>query len=183
MDDETVVLFDVIDRLDTASIDYMVTGSTAMAFYAIPRMTRDIDLVVRILPEDAVRVYDLFKDQYYIDKDAVIRSIAASRLFNIIEYKRVVKVDIIVRKDEEYRILEFSRRQRIHYKQQAIWVVSPEDLILSKLLWAKDTKSQLQLRDVKQLIQMVEAVDTNYVRDWSARLGVFHLLEEAVQNE
>ena len=166
MDDETVVLFDVIDRLDIASIDYMVTGSTAMAFYAVPRMTRDIDLVVRILPEDAV-----------------IRSIATSRLFNIIEYKRVVKVDMIVRKDEEYRILEFSRRQRIHYGQQAIWVVSPEDLNLSKLLWAKDTKSQLQLRDVKQLIQMVEAVDTEYVRDWSGRLGVTQLMEEALQNE
>jgi hypothetical protein len=183
MDDETVVLFDVVDRLGTASIDYMVTGSTAMAFYAVPRMTRDIDLVVRILPEDGDRIFELFHDHYYIDRDAVIRSIKHSRLFNIIDNEKIIKVDLIVRKDNEFNVLEFSRRQRITYGQRMIWVVSPEDLVLSKLSWAKDTGSQLQLRDVKQLMQSVKSIDSEYIRKWSGTLGVSHVLERALQNE
>jgi len=32
------------------------------------------------------------------------------------------------------------------------WIVSREDLILSKLVWAKDSKSELQIRDIIDLI-------------------------------
>ena len=36
----------IAERLDTAHIRYMLTGSMAMAIYSVPRMTRDIDLVI-----------------------------------------------------------------------------------------------------------------------------------------
>jgi hypothetical protein len=32
------------------------------------------------------------------------------------------------------------------------WIVSCEDLVLSKLVWAKDSKSEMQLRDVRNLL-------------------------------
>ena len=46
MSDELDVLKSVAARLGEAGIPYMVTGSMAANFYAVPRMTRDIDLVV-----------------------------------------------------------------------------------------------------------------------------------------
>ena len=57
---------------------------------------------------------------------------------NLIELRRVVKVDVIVRKDTPYRRLEFDRRRRARIEGVDIWVVSPEDLILSKLAWVKE---------------------------------------------
>jgi hypothetical protein len=56
--------------------------------------------------------------------------------------------------------------------------VTREDLILSKLVWARDTVSELQLRDVRQLLS--GAVDTDYLQKWAAVLGVDSLLEEAL---
>ncbi|MBK6728332.1 MAG: hypothetical protein IPG63_13920 [Xanthomonadales bacterium] len=45
--------FDVLrivdERLRQAGIDYMLTGSFAMAFYTTPRMTRDLDLCRRLV--------------------------------------------------------------------------------------------------------------------------------------
>ena len=35
------------ENLDSARIPYMLTGSVAMALYAEPRMTRDLDLLYR----------------------------------------------------------------------------------------------------------------------------------------
>ncbi len=79
-------------------------------------------------------------------------SIAQRSLFNLIHNESVIKVDYIVRKQSEYRLAEFSRRQRIKIEDFATWIVSKEDLILSKLYWAKDSHSELQLRDVANLV-------------------------------
>ena len=47
--EETEVLKLVCKTLDESNIPYMLTGSFAANFYATPRMTRDIDLVIEIV--------------------------------------------------------------------------------------------------------------------------------------
>ena len=151
MQNEIDIVRDVSLRLESAGIDYMLTGSMAMNFYAQPRMTRDIDLVVALKSGDAHRVVRLFTPDYYVSREAVENSIDRTSLFNLIHQESVIKVDCIVRKPTEYRLLEFSRRQRVTIADFKTWIVSKEDLILSKLLWAKDSLSELQLRDVRNL--------------------------------
>ena len=56
------------------------------------------------------------------------------------------------------------------------WITSREDLILSKLVWGLDTGSEMQLRDVRTLID--ESVDWSYLKDWAAKLGVAGKLDE-----
>jgi hypothetical protein len=69
-----------------------------------------------------------------------IRSaIARSSIFNVVHVEAVSKVDFIVRKDAEYRIPEFERRRIVEVDGHPIWIASAEDLVLSKLAWAKDT--------------------------------------------
>jgi hypothetical protein len=59
------------------------------------------------------------------------------------------------------------------------WIVSREDLILSKLVWAKDSGSELQRRDVRTLLD--ESMDRVYLKHWAARLGVADALGEMMQ--
>lgn len=67
MNDELDVLLSVTSRLQAAGIVYMVTGSMASNFYATPRMTRDIDLVVELSDADIDRVVGLFHlDRVYL---------------------------------------------------------------------------------------------------------------------
>lgn len=56
-----------------------------------------------------------------------------------------------------------------------IWIVSREDLILSKLVWAQDTGSELQRRDVQALLQ--GPVHQPYLDSWAQRLDVMTLLK------
>src|SRR5918992_3796018 len=95
---ELDILREVSERLDSAGIEFMVTGSVAMNYYAQPRMTRDIDVVMDLKESDAGTLIDLFKEDYYIDRDAVIRAIAQRSIFNLIHQDSVIKVDGIVRK-------------------------------------------------------------------------------------
>jgi hypothetical protein len=61
---ELEVLQDAIARLDRAGIAYMLTGSVALSYYAEPRMTRDIDLVVELADRDPKSVVALLAPDY-----------------------------------------------------------------------------------------------------------------------
>ena len=159
----------------------MVTGSIAMNYYAEPRMTRDIDVVMALEKADAVRLMNLFSEEYYIDQQAVGRAIAQRSIFNLIHHDSVIKVDGIVRKDEAYRQEEFARRQRVTIADFETWIVSLEDLILSKLYWARDSRSELQLRDVSNLLRLNS--DHNYLRSRAKMLGVEQLLQELLTEQ
>jgi hypothetical protein len=52
-----------------------------------------------------------------------------------------------------------------------IWIVSAEDLIISKLYWAKDSLSEIQLRDIKNLLSSIPDLDSPYILEWIRRIS------------
>ena len=183
MDDQLEFVKLIASRLESVGIAYMMTGSMAMAIYSIPRMTRDIDLVVELEPVDVDKIVNLFSEDCYIDRDGVRQAVDTRSMFNIIHNEWVIKADFIIRKNEEYRREEFSRRQKIVIEETTIFVVSVEDLILSKLVWGKELQSDLQLEDVRQMISTVLELDWEYMKKWAIGLGVDKLLKKAKENE
>jgi hypothetical protein len=182
MDEQRRFIQLIASRLDSARIPYMLTGSMAMAVYSIPRMTRDIDLVIEVEAADVERLFDLFAKDCYIDREIVKEAVNAHSMFNIIHNKWVIKADFIIKKNEEYRREEFSRRQKIALEDSTVFVVSPEDLILSKLVWGKQSQSDLQVGDVRQMIAVVPKLDWQYIKKWAIILRVDSLLQKAKNN-
>ena len=177
---ELLALRDVCARLDGAGIAYMLTGSLAMSFYARPRMTRDIDLVIALEAAQAQRLIGVLGAEYHADAGAITAALRGARPWNIIHLPSVVKIDLIPRKDTSYRRAEFERRARVELAGVPLWIVSVEDLILSKLEWSRDSQSEQQRRDVGLLLEA--PLDRAYLDEWAARLGVDGLLRE-VENE
>lgn len=175
---ELEVLQDAAVRLERAGISYMLTGSIALSYYAQPRMTRDIDVVVELEGRDAAAVTALFVPDYYVADADVGRAIAGGGMFNVLHLARLVKLDFIVRKNTPYRRHEFERRQRVRLPGFEAWIVSREDLILSKLAWAKDSGSELQLRDVQALL--AGGADRQYLERWAGELSVTELLRKSL---
>jgi hypothetical protein len=179
--DQLSVLAFVTTSLENAGIPYMITGSIAAGHYARPRFTRGIDVVVELQPEDADRIVQLFGGEFDTDADRIRSAIARRSMFNLIHSTAIVKVDFIVRKEAAYRQQEFSRRRPVTIAGRRMWLVAPEDLVLSKLVWARESRSELQLRDVRELIAMSAALDWRYVEQWATELGVGNLLREVRQ--
>lgn len=178
MREELEVLGIVAARLESAGLPYMVSGSMALNYYGQPRMTRDLDLVIDVSLADAEKLTSLFEGDCYCDLEDVRDAVRRRSMFNVIYLARVLKIDFIIRKDSPYRREEFSRRRRIALEGQAVWVVAPEDLILSKLHWARDSHSEMQLRDVRTALGAIAELDWPYLRRWAEELGVTGLLEE-----
>ena len=91
-------------------------------------------------------------------------------LFNAIHQETIIKVDFIIRKDSPYRRVEFGRRSRVTHREITFWITSKEDLIISKLYWAKDSESELQLRDVRNLPET--GCDLGYLNHWIKELDL-----------
>ena len=179
MKNEIDVLRDLARRFTQGHIDYMLTGSFAMNYYAQPRMTRDIDVVVDLDAMDAVdAIFGLFSPDYYVAREAITHAIAQTSVFNLIHHETVIKVYCIVRKKSDYRRLEFERRRAITIEDFTIWITSKEDLIISKLDWARDSRSELQLRDVRNLL--ATGYDAAYLEQWTRELGLYDLWQECL---
>ena len=172
MTEELEVLAIVTERLEEAEIPYMVTGSFAANYYALPRMTRDIDIVVELSVADVDLVCALFERDFFLDRGAVHAAVFERGVFNLIHTERVVKVDLIVRKDSEYRRVELGRRRRASVEGREFSLVAPEDLIISKLDWARVTRSDVQMADVRNLLASVPDLDRAYLARRIDRLGL-----------
>jgi hypothetical protein len=87
--------------------------------------------------------------------------------------------DCIIRKKIEYQRVEFDRRQRISIRDFSTFIATKEDLIISKLFWAKDFHSELQLNDVRNLL--ATGYDAVYLRHWTHALGLDNLLQGCLE--
>jgi len=178
---EIDIVRDISQRFDEAGIAYMLTGSMAMNYYAQPRMTRDIDVVIAIAPDQVEEIMTLFRPSYYVSEVSVRESVVQQSIFNLIHEESLIKVDCIVRKTSEYRQTEFERRQRIAILDFTTFIVSKEDLIISKLLWAKDSHSEIQLGDVRNLL--ATGYDAAYLQRWTRELKLHKLLQECLDRK
>src|SRR5438876_4335773 len=110
---EIDIVRDISRRFDQTGINYMLTGSMAMNYYAQPRMTRDSDIVIAITHKNVERVGALFRPDYYGSEKNIREWLDQEWIFNLIHQESVIKVDCIIRKKSEDRRVEFERRRKI----------------------------------------------------------------------
>ena len=179
MSEELEVLKIVARRLNEAAIPYMISGSIAANYYTVPRMTRDIDIVIELEQSDIDKFVGLFEKDFYLNRETVTNEVSRRGMFNLIHNRYVVKIDFIVNKFSAYQQTAFSRRKQVLIEQSPMWFVSAEDLVISKLLWAKDSHSEMQLKDVANLMETVDSMDSGYIENWVRELGLEKIYKEA----
>jgi len=176
-EDQKMVLRDCTERFERLGIAYMLTGAMAMVNYAMMRLTADIDIVIEVSSSDAAKIIDEFEPDYYVPHGRVKDAIQRKFMFNLLHQEKLVKIDCVIRKETEYQRKAFSNRKKVTFSDFDVWIISREDLILSKLNWAKDTHSEMQIRDAANILR--NGFDENYIKHWAEKLGIEDLLAEA----
>lgn len=131
------------------------------------------------ISEDIDKFVCLFKNDFYVDKEMVKKEVSRRGMFNLIHSQYVIKIDFIIRKESEFQDAAFSRRRKVSIKNKPMWFISGEDLILAKLLWAKNSYSEMQLKDVRNLLETVEDIDRAYIERWVKKLDLSRIYKEA----
>lgn len=168
----------IIEYFDSRHIPYMLSGSIAMGIYVVPRATKDIDFVVQLQPKDIESFTAHFEGAYYCSKEAVADAVNRQSIFKVIDHASGFKADFVVLKSSEYRLAEFERKQPADFYGIKIYVVSPEDLLISKLIWIQEWQSAVQIEDIKNLASIPD-LQLEYVTNWIKKLNLntFNLIE------
>ncbi len=167
---------DILDRLERAGVAYYVTGGEALAVWAQPRQTLDIDIVTD-LPANRYEtvIRPAFEDAYLVN-DLVGGSEHA--FGGVIHRTEIVRGDLVMRRSDPWGKAAFERRRLIDDPVLgSTWFISPEDLILAKLAWSDGGASERQLRDSASVVRIQSNLDWPYLDRYATLLGVRELLE------
>jgi hypothetical protein len=168
--------------LDQAGIPYMIAGSLSSSAYGRPRATQDADIVIDPTEDQLGALVALLERDYYVSHDAAFDALHRRTMFNVIDLTGGWKADLILRKDTPFGRTEFERRRQIDAMGQSLWVVSPEDTILSKLEWMKGRESDVQYSDALGVAAAQWGnLDLEYLRGWARELGVADMLTRLLQ--
>ncbi len=164
----------VLSALESAGVPYMLTGSFASAFHGAPRTTQDIDIVIAPTLGSLQKLIGEFPEEsYYLSHDAALQAYGSEGLFNVIDFDSGWKIDFILRKSRRFSVEEFERRHQAALLGATLFVASAEDVVLSKLEWAKLSQSDRQIRDVAGVVKTKgDALDYQYIERWVVSLGL-----------
>jgi hypothetical protein len=169
--------------LERLNIPYYVGGSLASSLLGEPRYSEDLDVVIAIASEQRESLIQEFESQFYISEAAVDDALSGRCCsFNVISLASTEKVDLFVSQPDAFSTSKMARR--IRYPSDnggSLWVCSPEDMILQKLIWGRRSNSQKQWRDVLGVLKVQgEKLDYAYLAEWADRLGILAALEQAM---
>jgi uncharacterized nucleotidyltransferase DUF6036 len=175
------VFRELVSALNRAGISYMVVGSFASNLFGDSRGTQDIDILVSASAQQIRVLLDAFpKTQYYFDLNTALEACRQKSMFNILDMERGWKIDIIFQKPGAYHEQAFRRRSPAQIDGVDVVALTPEDVIISKLLWAKMGDSLLQIKDVAGVLKVQQnKLDFPYLDKWVAELDLASQWAEA----
>ena len=181
---QSELLKKVVEALDCAKIEYMLTGSIASSLQGEPRSTHDIDLVVAVRRESGKELLTAFPPpDYYLEEDSIREAIDNRGMFNLIDLNSGDKVDFWLLTPEPFDRSRFSRKYPEEVMGMRVMVSSPEDTILAKLRWAKlSGGSEKQFTDALRVYEVQSGkLDMNYLNAWAKDLDIDSLLQRLLK--
>jgi len=164
----------VTAALEMAETPYMLTGSIVSSMYGTPRSTNDIDIVIAPAREQLLSLIALFQRLgLTVATEAALAAFRNRSQFNVLDLANGLKIDLIIRKDREFSVTEFNRRETHEVEDVRLTIATPEDIVIAKLEWAKLGESDRQLADVAGVLKMQrDALDISYIEQWVEKLGL-----------
>jgi len=173
--------------LESLNIPYYIGGSVASSLQGELRYTEDLDLVINIQANQVQSILNVLSKDFYISDIAVDDAIRGrTSSFNVIDLETTEKADMFVMRNDGFAISKMERKQLYipvnRPTSDGIYLCSPEDTILQKLVWYRMTKneSQRQWRDVLGVMKLQgDRLDFEYLQKWAEELSLSDLLETA----
>lgn len=175
MADDYEVALRVGRALEAAGVEYVLGGSLASSLHGDPRSTNDIDFAVRLVEPQVPALVAALGPDFEVDEPALREAIRTRRSHSLYFLPSVLKIDLFIRGGTPFDDSELSRRTPLSVGGSVVFVATPEDTILRKLLWfrAGGEVSDRQWRDVLGIFRVCgPRLDRDYLRSWAGPLGI-----------
>lgn len=184
MTDLTSTLDLLVALLERMSVKYVIVGGLAVRAYAIPRATEDLDFTLALTRERLPELYDeLEKQEFAVPEPYRSGWVDQVKGLNLVKLKRYVggrgiDVDFFLA-ESSYQEEILRRRRMAEVEGRNLWIASPEDMVLLKLLAGRPR----DLIDVNDVLFTQGQLDVEYMRRWAGELGVEEALKRALAEQ
>ena len=176
MDDALVdSLLQVSNVLNKLGLPYAITGSVASSLYGEPHSTIDADLILSATPADAAPIAHALGQRFYAPADMIADAARRHAMANLIDNRHALKIDLSFIGHDPYLREVISRRvcQPIGLDGPEFWFVTPEDVILMKLIWREHSRSTKQWNDALGVVQVLgNRLDWKYLIEKAETLNL-----------
>jgi hypothetical protein len=175
----------VIETLERLDIPYMVVGGFAAIFYGEPRLTIDVDIVIDMRVGHIHPLVAAFPvPDYYVSEESIRDSLQRRYPFNVIQPATGAKVDLVPLPRDVFTRSAFHRRQRLAYDEagHSASFITPEDIVVAKLIAHRETRSDKHLRDAwGVLVMQWNELDVAGIRRVAAANDVLEAFEKLLE--
>jgi hypothetical protein len=178
MDTESLTL-EVIDAIEREQIPYLLVGSFSSNLWGVPRSTKDLDLVVELGSQSIHAIARHLDAKFHLQPQIGFESVTGTARHVIDVQGTHFQIEIFRLSGDAHDQARFGRRVQVFWKGCSIWVLSPEDVIVTKLRWLaglrrnKDFDDSLQVATVRR-----DTLDWAYLEHWCDQHETREILEE-----
>ena len=166
----------VIDALVALDINYMIVGSYASNSYGIDRSTLDADFVVELGEASLPELFRRLRPEIRFDPQMGFETVTMTRKHVAEVEGSEFQIELFQLGDDPHDRERFHRRHEVQSRGRSMFILSLEDVIVTKLRWAR-SKDKDDVRDVIA-VQGQERIDWAYVHRWTDQHGTTALLDE-----
>ena len=174
----------VLNALEIEGVQFMLVGAYSSGAYAIPRATKDVDIVLSTHTgagfDNAIsRLEPMFK----MDPQISFETITGSRRHILTSRRnKGIQVELFLLGEDAFMQERFRRRKKQYVPSldRDVWLPTVEDVVVQKLRWAR-SKDIDDVRDVLA-VQTVSALDMTYVEHWCAQHGSLDKLRAVIDS-
>lgn len=148
--------------LHGAGIRYLIAGSVGSMHYSEPRLTLDVDIPLLVTPKDiSILIAAFTMPEYYCPPADVIASEIARDCrghFNLIHIPSGLKADLYPGNRDATFAWAWQNRLTENTPQGPIHIAPVEYIILWKMIFYKEGKSEKHLRDIQRILDILPFV-------------------------
>lgn len=168
------VLRALLPHLDRLGIPYLITGGIAASLHGRPRFTQDIDFVIAPTREQLDRLMDALDPDFVVNREAAQEALARRGEFNAIHRALIFKVDFWFSTGDAFDTSRLARATPVEVVPGLLArVATPEDAIISKLLWLRQGATERSQEDIRGVLRAYAGnLDLAYLDAMVERLGL-----------
>jgi hypothetical protein len=167
----------VLRALNNLGVPHMLTGSLAVSVHALPRATKDADVVVQAEEFDPVGLAAALGKDFRLEPQMMFETVTMTPRHVLEHVGSGFVVELFVRTADPHDLARFERRRPIELFGVATTVASPEDVVVTKLRWSRLASRRKDLDDVRNVLAVQAGrLDLEYIRRWCAQHGTGDLL-------
>jgi hypothetical protein len=172
----------LVDALEAVRIEYVLVGSLSSNFYGVARSTQDADIVVSCSVSRIAELVEALGQQFERDPQLAFETVTSTRKLLLREKNTGFQIEVFFLSDDAHDRERFARRRRVAIFDRMAFLLSVEDVLITKLRWLHLAGRRKDEDDIRAVLQLQhQRIDWPYVEQWCDRHGTRQLLDRLRQ--